>query len=38
MPFDLIRLINEGVIIINDLDDFSDELKETVVFLLDRLG
>lgn len=38
MPFDLIRLIHEGVITVNDLDDFSDELKETVIFLLERLG
>ena len=38
MPFDLIRLIHEGVITINDLDEFSDELKETVHFLLERLG
>ena len=38
MPFDLIRLIHEGVITINDLDEFSDDLKETVHFLLERLG
>lgn len=38
MPFDLIRLIHEGVITVNDLDDFSDELKETVNFLLERIG
>ena len=38
MPFDLIRLIHERVITVNDLDDFSDELKETVKFLLERLG
>lgn len=38
MPFDLIRLIHEGVITVNDLDDFSDELRETVIFLLERLG
>lgn len=38
MPFDLIRLINEGVITVNDLDGFSDELKETVKFLIERLG
>ena len=38
MPFDLIRLIHEGVINVNDLDEFSDELKETVNFLLERLG
>lgn len=38
MPFDLIRLIHEGVITVNHLNDFSDELKETVEILLDRLG
>ena len=37
MPFDLIRLIHEGVITINDLDEFSDDLKEIVHFLLERL-
>lgn len=38
MPFDLIRLLHEGVITVGDLDDFSDELKETIRFLKDRLG
>lgn len=38
MPFDLIRLLHEGVITVGDLDDFSDDLKETVKFLKDRLG
>lgn len=38
MPFDLIRLLNEGVITVGDLDDFSDDLKETIKFLKDRLG
>ncbi|MCI5649198.1 MAG: hypothetical protein MR332_07180 [Fusicatenibacter sp.] len=38
MPYDLIRLMHEGVITIEDLNDFSDELKETVRFLKDRLG
>ena len=38
MPFDLIRLMNEGVITAKDLDDFSDDLKEMVRFLQDRLG
>ena len=38
VPFDLIRLLREGVITVGDLDDFSDELKETVEFLKDRLG
>lgn len=38
MPFDLIRLIHEEVITISDLDEFSDDLKECVKFLLERLG
>lgn len=38
MPFDLIRLIHEGVITVDDLNDFSDELKENVKFLLEKLG
>ncbi len=38
MPFDLIRLLHEGVITVGDLDDFSDELKETIKFLKDRLS
>ena len=38
MPFDLIRLIHEGVITVDDLDEFSDELKETVNYLIERLG
>ena len=38
MPFDLVRLLKLGVITSTDLDEFSDELKETVAFLKDRLG
>lgn len=38
MSFDLIHLIHEDVITIDDLDDFSDELKETVKYLLERIG
>ena len=38
MPFDLFRLICERVITVNDLEDFSDELKEGVKFLLERCG
>ena len=38
MPFDLTRLIHEEVIMFNDLDEFSDDLKECVKFLLERLG
>lgn len=38
MPFDLIRLLHEDVITVEDLDDFSDELKENIKFLKERLG
>lgn len=38
MPFDLVRLLKLGVITSEDLDEFSDELKETVAFFKDRLG
>ena len=38
MPFDLVRLLKLGVITDADLEEFSDELKETVAFLKDRLG
>lgn len=38
MPFDLIRLLHEDVITVEDLDDFSDGLKENVKFLRERLG
>ena len=38
MPFDLIRLMQEGVITLDDLDDFSEELKEAVRFMLERFG
>lgn len=38
MPFDLIRLLHEGVITVGDLEDFSDELKENINFLRDRLS
>ena len=37
MTFDLIRLINEGVITVDDLDDFSEDLRDTVKFMLERL-
>lgn len=37
MPVDLIRLIHGGVITVEDLNDFSDELKENVNYLLKRL-
>lgn len=36
MIFDIVELINGGVITITDLEDFSDELKESVDFLLHR--
>jgi len=36
MLFDLIRLMHEGVINFNDLEDFSDELKEMVRFMWEK--
>lgn len=36
MIFDIVALINSGVITVDDLDGFSDELKESVNFLLHR--
>lgn len=36
MIFDIVELLNTGVIITADLVDFSDELKERVDFLLHR--
>ncbi|MBQ6874806.1 MAG: hypothetical protein IJN46_01050 [Lachnospiraceae bacterium] len=38
MLFDLIRLMHEGVINFNDLEDFSDELKEMVRFMWEKFG
>lgn len=37
MIFDIVSLINDGVISLENLDEFSDELKESVKFLLERL-
>ncbi len=34
--FDIVALINSGVITVDNLEDFSDELKESVDFLLHR--
>ena len=36
MVYDIVALINSGVITVDDLADFSDELKKTVDFLLHR--
>lgn len=36
MMFDLIRLMKDGVIKFEDLDEFSDELKESIKFLKKR--
>ena len=36
MIFDIVALINSGVITIADLEGFSDELRESVDFLLHR--
>lgn len=37
MVFDIIRLMNDGVITMDDLGGFSDELKESVKFLQERM-
>ncbi|SDG87160.1 hypothetical protein [Marvinbryantia formatexigens] len=34
--YNIISLINEGAISMDDLEEFSDELKETVRFLVER--
>lgn len=36
MMFDLIRLMKDGVIKLEDLDEFSDELKENIKLLKER--
>lgn len=36
MIFDIVALINSGVITVADLEGFSDELRESVDFLLHR--
>ena len=36
MLYDIVALINDKVITQDDLEEFSDELKEYVQFLLDR--
>ena len=36
MMFDIVALINSGAITVDDLADFSDELKESVDLLLHR--
>ena len=36
MIFDIIALINADVITFEDLEDFSDELKEQVKFIISR--
>lgn len=36
MVFDIVALINLGVIITSDLEEFSDDLKEKVDFFLQR--
>lgn len=36
MVFDIVALINSGVITVDDLGDFSDGLKDNVDFLLHR--
>lgn len=36
MMFDLIRLMNDGVIVFEDLDGFTDELRNNIKFLQER--
>ena len=36
MIFDIVALINSGVITTADLESFSDELRESIDFLLHR--
>ena len=36
MPFDIVSLIVDGAIDFGDIEDFSDDLKETVHFLIER--
>lgn len=36
MMFDLVRLLQDGVIVFGDLDEFSDELRENIRFLWER--
>ncbi|VDN48364.1 conserved protein of unknown function [Petrocella atlantisensis] len=38
MLFDIIRLINDGVITMDNLSDFTDELRENVKVLQERLN
>lgn len=38
MLFNIIRLINDGVITIDDLSDFTDELRENVKILQERMN
>ncbi len=37
MIYDIVSLVSDGTISLESLDEFSDELKETVKFLLERL-
>lgn len=37
MIFDLVPLMNDGAITFDDLEEFSDEIKEYVGFLMQRL-
>ena len=36
MIYDIISLINDGAITVDDLESFSDELKETATVFLER--
>jgi len=37
MVIDIIRLLNDKVITMNDLLDFSDDLRENIIFLKNRI-
>lgn len=36
MPWDIVTLINDKVITFDDLEEFSDDLKQTVEFIMKR--
>ena len=38
MMFDLVRFLQDEVIAFDDLDEFSEELRENIKFLYERFG
>lgn len=38
MIFDLVRFLQDEVIVFDDLDEFSEELRENVKLLMERFG